>query len=137
MKRIDLQEIRDSLVDREVQLNSGFGGDISDVIFKKVGFRPSYLVSEMYRSFDGFPEGVVDGGSCIRIWPLREVLSSLNQPASGSRIAFADFLMGSQEITIDFADDEQPVLYSDSGEQIASSTGEFLNGLAQGAFDFQ
>ena len=137
MQRLDLKRLRTSLVGREVQLNNGFGEKVSDVIFEKTGFRPSYLVSEMYRLFDGFPEGVVDGGSCIRIWPLREVLSAVEQSASGPRIAFADFLMGSQEITIDITDDDQPILYSDSGERISSSTGEFLSGLAEGAFDFQ
>lgn len=134
---LDVKFIRKALLDREVHLNSEFNGNFSTFIEKEVGVVPDPLVCEIYQLFDGFPDGVVDGGSCIRIWPSADIVANRDRNSLSSRIAFADLMMGSQDLTLDITDAHQPILYADTGEEVAGSLSEFLISLTHGRLDFQ
>lgn len=134
---LDILPVKRALQDRGVELNNGFSGDFVAFVEKEIGLIPDPIICEVYYSFDGFPEGVVDGGSCIRVWPSREIVADRGDSASSSRIAFADLMMGSQELTFDISDSKQPILYGDTGEEVAGSMSEFITSLASGKLDFQ
>jgi hypothetical protein len=133
---LNFAEVRRLLLRRGTSLNDGIAGDVATAIAQATGLKADPLIIEMFKSFDGFPVGVVDGGSGIRIWPLRDVLSVGSQKSSSSRIDFADFLMNSNNLSFDIADEQQPILYDETDEQVAEGVSDFLYRLAHGKLDF-
>lgn len=133
----DFVGLRLSLESRRTLLNGGNEHCVERLIEETIKVRPDVIVSRMFKHFDGFPPGAMDGASCIRLWPLGEVLSSVHTAQKNlPRIVFGDFLISSEFLTLDISDSSRPVRYDFDGPVLADSFAHFLRKLAGGEFDF-
>lgn len=130
-------DIRDRLLGRGVQLNTG-RPNVAYLVRNRLGVELDLFLAQIYAAFDGFPEGVVDGGSCIRIWPISEVIENaeLSDRNPTERVPFADFMMESERISFDLSRKDSPILYVDTAEKLADSAAQFFVDLAAGNLDF-
>lgn len=130
-------DIRQRLLGRGVQVNAG-RSNASNLVKTRLGIKLDTFIAQIYAAFDGFPEGVVDGGSCIRIWPINEVIGNamLSDRIPKERVPFADFLMESERISFDLSNQQAPVSYVNTAEKLADSAAQFFADLAAGNLDF-
>lgn len=127
---IDLTDLVSSLLRRGAVLNDGFSKN-------EFPIKMASFYENMYRLFDGFPDGRYDEESSIRILPIAEVVASnTDGTIHNSRYIIADFLMGSDQYSADLLNQDAPVLSLESGEAIADNAPEFLKGLVAGRYDF-
>jgi hypothetical protein len=127
---IDLIDLVSSLLRRGAALNEGFSKN-------EFPIKMASFYEDMYRLFDGFADGRYDEDSSIRILPIAEVMASkIDGESHNSRYIIADFLMGSDQYSADLLNQDEPVLSSESGEEIAGNAPDFLECLAAGRYDF-
>lgn len=132
---ISIAEFRSHLSARGTALNAGIViHDVNNIMLNANFKLPSEFIG-MYQSFNGFPPGVTDGGSGIRIWPLSEVLIQENLGNLPS-LPFADLLMGSSEIAVDLSSADNTIMYADTAEKLAPCLNDFLGMLTRGDLDF-
>lgn len=93
---------------------------------------------DIFRQFDGFQSGQIDGSSVITIWEIDRVISTASSldNVRGDHVAFGDFMMDSEYICCSSKSLEKPVFLDESGEMLATSYFEFWRMLCSGELDF-
>jgi hypothetical protein len=93
---------------------------------------------DIFKQFDGFETGQVDGASVIEIWGIDKIISVANSSNAcrSDCIAFGDFMMGSENICCSIYNLENPVFFDESREVFSNSYFEFWYKICSGEFDF-
>ncbi len=123
------EQVKNGLIARGTLLNPGrdmsqFSGLID----------PSYI--DMYSIFDGFPKYKYDDANAIRILPFGEILDGVKTKVIMGRLAFADFLMGSDSYTFDIENCESEIKFEINSSIVSDSYMSFWNEYLEGKYDF-
>jgi hypothetical protein len=124
-------DIKIALERRGVHLNQGI--KVSKIVQKSksnnITIDP-YII-QIFSQFNGFQEGSSDPGSCVRLWPLEDVLA---EHEGQKRSPFGDFLLDSNRFTCELENVNEPI-FLDS-DKVAESLVDFFVKLLSGRFDF-
>lgn len=95
-------------------------------------------IRKLYAEFNGFPEGVLDGASGIRVLPFDEMtLQAYGVIDAQARHVFADILMGSDQFSCNLGNGADPIFSVEDGKEISPSWSDFWQSFLNGEFDFQ
>lgn len=93
---------------------------------------------EIFREFDGFLPGQTDGASVIAVWGVDQIASYAKSSNiyPKDRIAFGDFMIGSENICCSASNLENPVFLDESLYHLADSYFDFWYKICSGTLDF-
>lgn len=132
-----LGEIRSALRNRGVLVRPGASEQSINFLVSVSPDLPDSFF-DIFRQFDGFEDGQVDGPSVLAIWAIDRIAKVAKESVyrDSQSIAIGDFMMGSEYICCDQKDMDRPVFLDESGEQIAKSYFDFWERLCLGKLDF-